>query len=167
MYVYARSRWETSTTQMVPGFLDISASRGAQLTAMRISSYILAATCAVCFSLGSTGSVWLCVRADGVFGLKANAEALCESEDNDANAPVDDPTSDNCCLDIPIGLDGGPRLAKPARPRKANSSSALRRMGTLCTRSVPTAAEFGLLTQSQPADSSHLSSLTQTVVLLI
>lgn len=136
---------------------------------MRIGPYIMAAICAVFFSSGSTGPVWLCVRADGLVGLKAYAAAPCESacsgesDDHDENVPVAVSVLDNCCLDIPIGLDGKPQPAKPTRPRKTHSSPAPKHAAALCTRSVPTAAEFGLLTQSQPPGSSRLSFLIRTV----
>ena len=139
---------------------------------MLIRPYITAVVCAVFFSSGST-PVWLCVRTDGLFALKANAEAPCESacsgesDDQDANVPVADSVPDNCCLDIPIGLDGKHQPAQPTRPQKADSSPAATQMAALCTLSVPTAAEFGLLTQSQPPGSSRLSFLIRTVVLLI
>ena len=141
---------------------------------MRIGPHIImAAICAVFCSSVSTGPVWLCVRADGLVDLKANAEAPCESacsgesDDQDANVPVADSVPDNCCLDIPIGLDGKHQPAQPTRPQKADSSPAATQMAALCTLSVPTAAEFGLLTQSQPPGSSRLSFLIRTVVLLI
>jgi len=129
----------------------------------------MAAICAVFFTCGPTGSVLLCVRADGLTGLKANTEAPCESacfgelDDQEENVPI----PDNCCLDVPIGLDGKPQLAKQTRPRKADSYSALMQTAALCARSLPTAAEFGLLIQSQPSGSSGLSFLIRTVVLLL
>ncbi len=140
---------------------------------MRIGPYIMAAICAVFFSSGSIGPVWLCVPANGLIGLKANAEAPCESacsgksDDQYENVLVAVSAPDNCCLDIPIGLDGKGRLAKLPRPRKADSSPTPTQTAALCTRSVPTAAEFGLPTQSQPPGSSRLSLLIRTVVLLI
>ncbi len=140
---------------------------------MRIGPYIMAAICAVFFSSGSTGPVWLCVRADGLIGLKANTEAPCESacsgesDDQYENVPVAVSAPDDCCLDIPIGFDGEPRTAKLTRPRKADSSPAPTQTASLCTQSVPTAAEFGLPNQPQPPGSSRLSLLIRTVVLLI
>jgi len=129
----------------------------------------MAALCAVFFSYGSTGSVLWCARGEGLTGLKANAEAPCESagfcdlDDHEENVPV----PENCCLGTPIGLDGKPQLAKQTRPRKTDSYSALMQTASLCTRSLPTAAEFGLLIQSQPSGSSGLSFLIRTVVLLL
>jgi len=126
----------------------------------------MAAICAIFFSFGSVG---LCVRGEGLTGLKANAEAPCESagfcelDDHEESVPV----PENCCLGTPIGLDGKPQLAKQTRPRKTDSYSALMQTASLCTRSLPTAAEFGLLIQSQPSGSSGLSFLIRTVVLLL
>ena len=133
----------------------------------------MAAICAVSFSSGSIGPVWLCVRADGLFGLKANAEGpdestcLDESDDRHENVPIAVSVPDDCCLDIPIGLDGKPQSAKLTRLRKAGSSPAPTRTAALCSRSVPTAAELGLPVQSQLPVSSRLSDLIRTVVLLI
>jgi len=133
----------------------------------------MAAICAVSFSSGSAGPVWLCVRADGLIGLKANAEAPCESacsgesDDRDDNVPVAVPEPDDCCMDIPIGLDGKPPPAKPIGLRKAGPSPAPTKTAALCSRSVPAEAELGLLTQSHPPGSSSLSDLIGTVVLLI
>jgi len=140
---------------------------------MRIGPYIMAAIYAVLFSSGPAGSVWLCGRADGLIGLKANAGAPCESacsgesDDHDEDVPVAVSVPGNCCVDIPIGLDGKPQPARPTRPRKAGSSPAPAQKAALHTRSVPTAAEFALLTESQPPGSSRLSFLIRTVVLLI
>ena len=134
---------------------------------MRIGPYITAVICAVFFSSGPAGPIWLCVRADGFISLKADPEAPCESDDHDQDVPVAASVPDNCCLDIPIGLNGKLQLAKPTRPRKADSFPAPAQTAALWTRSVPTAAELGLPTQSQPPRSSHLSILIRTVVLLI
>ncbi len=140
---------------------------------MRIGPYIMAVICAVFFSSGSIGPVWLCVPANGLIGLKANAETPCksacsgESDDQYENVAVAVSAPDNCCLDIPIGFDGEPRTAKLTRPRKADSSPAPTQTAALCIRLVPTGAEFGLPTQSQPPGSSGLSLLIRTVVLLI
>ena len=140
---------------------------------MRIGPYIMAAMCAVLFSSGLTGPVWLCVRADGLVSLKANAAASCESacsaepDHHDEKVPAAVSAPERCCLDIPIGLDGKPLPTKPTRPRKAGSSPAPAQAGGLCPRSVPAGAELGLLTPSQPAGSSGLSFLIRTVVLLI
>ena len=138
---------------------------------MRIGPYIMAAICAGFFSLGSAGPVWLCVSANGRIGLKANAEAPCESacsdesDDPNENVPVAVSAPNNCCLDIPIGVGGKPQSAKLTRPRKAGPAPT--QTAALCTRSVPTAAEFGLLTRSHPPGSPHLSDMSRTVVLLI
>jgi|ETNmetMinimDraft_26_1059896.scaffolds.fasta_scaffold22175_2 hypothetical protein len=140
---------------------------------MRKGPYITAVICAVFFSSGSAGPVWLCIRADGLIGLKANTEARCESvcsgesHDHDEKVSVAVSVPDNCCLDIPISLDGKRQPAKPARPRTADFSPAPTQTAALRIRSVPTAAEFGLLTQSRPPGSSHLSFMIRTVVLLI
>ena len=140
---------------------------------MRVGSYTTVVICAVFFSSGSAGPVWLCVRADGLVGLKANAEAPCESacsgesDDHHENVPVAVSVPDDCCLDIPIGLGGKPQPAKPARPQKADPSPAPTQTAALCTLSVPTAGEFAPLTRSRPPGSSHISDMIRTVVLLI
>ena len=152
-------------------FSNTSASCGVQCRAtMRVGSYTTVVICAVFFSSGSAGPVWLCVRADGLVGLKANAEAPCESacsgelDGHDENVPVGVSAPDDCCLDIPIGLGGKPQ---PARPQKADPSPAPTRTAALCTLSVPTGGEFGLLTRSHPPGLSRLSDMIRTVVLLI
>ena len=136
---------------------------------MRKVSYITVVICAVFFSSGSAPA-WLCFRADGLVGLKANAEAPCESicsDDQDENVLVAASVPDNCCFDIPIGFGGKPQPAKLARPQKAGSSPVSTQTAALCTLSVPTAAEFGWLARSHPLGSSHLSDMIRTVVLLI
>ncbi len=140
---------------------------------MRIGPYIMAVICAVFFSFGPTGPVWLCIRADGLISLKADAEAPCESacsdesDDHGENVPVAVSVPDDCCLDIPIGFDGKPQPAKLTRPRKADSSPAPAQTAAICTLSVPGEAEFSLLTQSQSSGLSHFPFMIRTVVLLI
>ena len=140
---------------------------------MRIGPYIMVAVCAVSFGSGPAGAVWLCVRADGSVGMKMNVEALCgsapfvESDDHDENVPVAALEDDDCCLDISVSLGGGPHPAKVVRQRKVDLSPTPTQMPALCTLSVPTATEFGLLIQSPPPGLSHLSVPIRTDVLLI
>ena len=129
----------------------------------------MAAICAVFFTCGSTGSVLWCARGGGLTGLRGNAETPCESagfcelSDHEESVPV----PENCCLGTPVSLDGKPQLTKQTRPRKTDFSSAPMQTAALCTRSLPTTAEFGPLIQSQPSGSSGLSFLIRTVVLLL
>ena len=139
---------------------------------MRKGSYITVAICAVFFNFAST-PVWLCVSANGPLAIKTDAEAPCESACSDESDAPDEnvlvavPAPDDCCLDIPIGFDGKPQPVKLTRPRKDDLPPAPTQTPTLCTLSIPTAPEFGLLTQSHLPGSSHLLDLIRTVVLLI
>lgn len=138
----------------------------------------MVAICATFFSFGSAGPVWLCVRADGSLSLKANTGAPCKSgccggesddheENNEENALTAVSVPDNCCLDIPLGLDGKSQVTRPTQVPKTDSFPASAQTEAICTQPIQIVAEFSLLTQSQPPGSSSSSFLIRTVVLLI
>ncbi len=136
---------------------------------MRKGSYITIVICVVLLSSGSA-PVWLCVRADGHIGLKANAETSCElacSDHQDEDTSIAITVSDDCCLDIPIGLGGALQLTKPVRAKKAELSQVLMCRTKLCAGSVPTAAEFGLVTRPRSPGSCDPPDMIRAVVLLI
>ena len=148
---------------------------------MRIGSYITALICAAVIVSGSAGPVWLCVRADGHVGIKADPEVSCESSCSDEHPEADEhgdddhcddlacvTVEDNCCLDIPIGHDGAAGPVRLGRARLAESSRAgLKLALAQASVSVQVGDDYSVTGRLCIFDTSAQISALTTVVLLI
>ncbi|NLF29609.1 MAG: hypothetical protein GX591_01835 [Planctomycetes bacterium] len=142
---------------------------------MRIAPYIMAGVVfATVLGSGSVVPAWLCVRADGVVGIKTSGagdcRAACFGEPGEhgrdvAQVAVSQP--EDCCLDIPIGLNNPHQPVEPMRLRTQDHSASPLLSAGLCKEPATLMPEGGLPTPFHVADSPPWPSPVRTVVLLI
>jgi len=144
---------------------------------MRIGPYILTVVIAVLSCSLSSGPLWLCISASGQVEFKASEESHCgdtgcsDSDDHDDHDDCAEVISlqDDCCLDIPIGLDGKTQLASTLRTGKPISTCFTSDVSIFNPRvtNTPARAATDILSQSHPPGPRCAFMPSQTVVLLI